>query len=442
MTFRDRIKETSITTGTSSYSLNGAVQGYKAFSSGQVYYCAATDFDFEVGIGHVGSGLLSRDTILDSSRDNEKVDWVEGIKTVLLATPAYWYNSTDSRFDTSDIYKSGNGILGGNLTVSGSASIYNNLSIQLSGIFGDNVISSGSVISRGIKFPINNNDYNIAAGIYMPSSGTVQITRGASNNLGALLAGQIIASGTLWCDSSITCTSHVRMGGSSPLTWAGRGKIRSTRDGMIEVITSAENHLSDFNAASITASGTLNVSGNINSPYLQNIIASVSGLGGGSSFEPRPHYQHLVSSGNIVSYASGIFGKDVFVSGDINCSSHINAGGFVTGGTFFVSNFMYGLNAGHIYNMSHRLSVDSYIGWSPGTATDAEADIAIKRLSVGSGQITNGSTGLGSLRLQNIEASGNVICYSNQIDFRNLPTADPGVPGRLYRTGGQVMVSL
>jgi hypothetical protein len=36
---------------------------------------------------------------------------------------------------------------------------------------------------------------------------------------------------------------------------------------------------------------------------------------------------------------------------------------------------------------------------------------------------------------EDLSASGN-------IDFSALPSSDPGVPGRLYRTGGAVMVSL
>ena len=60
----------------------------------------------------------------------------------------------------------------------------------------------------------------------------------------------------------------------------------------------------------------------------------------------------------------------------------------------------------------------------------------------------------GSIRMEghltasgNISGSGDIIgntlsISSNQIDFTNLPTSDPGVVGRLYRDGGTVKVSI
>jgi hypothetical protein len=70
----DRIQETSSTAGTGTLTLSGAVTGYKTFSTGigngnTTYY---TIFDstanvWEVGLGTVGAGTLSRDTVLSNS---------------------------------------------------------------------------------------------------------------------------------------------------------------------------------------------------------------------------------------------------------------------------------------------------------------------------------------------------------------------------------------
>ena len=74
LVLRDRVKETSTTTGTGTYTLAGAVTGFEAFSSvgnGNTTYYACTDgTDFEVGIGtYTASGTtLARTTILQGKR--------------------------------------------------------------------------------------------------------------------------------------------------------------------------------------------------------------------------------------------------------------------------------------------------------------------------------------------------------------------------------------
>jgi len=73
LTIKDRIKETTTTTGTGTYTLGGAVGGFDAFSTigdgNTTYYACSDGTDFEVGIGtYTLSGTtLSRDTVLESS---------------------------------------------------------------------------------------------------------------------------------------------------------------------------------------------------------------------------------------------------------------------------------------------------------------------------------------------------------------------------------------
>ena len=70
---KDRVKETTTTTGTGTLALAGALSGFEAFSEigdgNNTYYACADGTDFEVGIGtYTLSGTtLSRDTILESS---------------------------------------------------------------------------------------------------------------------------------------------------------------------------------------------------------------------------------------------------------------------------------------------------------------------------------------------------------------------------------------
>ena len=57
LVLKDRVKETTTTTGTCTYTLAGAVAGFEAFSqignSNTTYYCCTDGTDFEVGIGTV-----------------------------------------------------------------------------------------------------------------------------------------------------------------------------------------------------------------------------------------------------------------------------------------------------------------------------------------------------------------------------------------------------
>ena len=85
LVINDRVKETSTTTGTGTFSLDGASQSFESFVSGvgtgnQTYYCienpTATPTEFEVGIGTVTDAApdtLSRDTIISSSNSDAAV---------------------------------------------------------------------------------------------------------------------------------------------------------------------------------------------------------------------------------------------------------------------------------------------------------------------------------------------------------------------------------
>ena len=104
---KDRVRETTLTTGTGTITLAGAVIGYQTFSAigdgNNTFYTIAgqATSEWEVGIGtYTASGTtLSRDTILASSNSGSAVNFSAGTKDVFVTYPAgkaIFQNNLDS----------------------------------------------------------------------------------------------------------------------------------------------------------------------------------------------------------------------------------------------------------------------------------------------------------------------------------------------------------
>jgi len=94
---KDRVKETTTTTGTGTVTLGGAVSGFQTFTSvlsnADTTYYAIIDYtnnEFEVGLGTFTSSgtTLARTTILESSNSGSAVDFGSGTKEVFITYPA------------------------------------------------------------------------------------------------------------------------------------------------------------------------------------------------------------------------------------------------------------------------------------------------------------------------------------------------------------------
>lgn len=94
LVLKDRVKETTTTTGTGTITLGGAEAGFQAFSvigdGNTTYYVITDGTDWEVGLGtYTSSGTtLSRDSILESSNAGSAVNWGAGSKDVFVTYPA------------------------------------------------------------------------------------------------------------------------------------------------------------------------------------------------------------------------------------------------------------------------------------------------------------------------------------------------------------------
>ena len=117
---KDRVKETTTTTGTGTYTLAGAVPGFQSFGvigdGNTTYYAATNGVDWEVGLGtYTASGTtLSRDTILESSNVGSAVNWGAGTKDIFVTYPAersVYLNAAGSAVDVLDIGTLGAGTI-------------------------------------------------------------------------------------------------------------------------------------------------------------------------------------------------------------------------------------------------------------------------------------------------------------------------------------------
>jgi hypothetical protein len=91
---KDRVKETSTTTGTGTITLGGASPGYQGFSTignaNTTFYSIVMGTEWENGVGtYTSSGsALSRDTVLSSSNSGSLVNFSAGTKDVFINYPA------------------------------------------------------------------------------------------------------------------------------------------------------------------------------------------------------------------------------------------------------------------------------------------------------------------------------------------------------------------
>ena len=150
----DRVKETSLTTGTGTITLNGTYGGFQSFLSGigngnTTYYAIENDSNWEVGIGTYtqSSNTLSRDTILKSSNSNNAIS-LNGVSRVFCTYPSDKAVYLDANNDITFAGTAGfDQITAHNITVSGLADL-------------GNVNTSGSVVVSGdlLFYPTDQND--------------------------------------------------------------------------------------------------------------------------------------------------------------------------------------------------------------------------------------------------------------------------------------------
>jgi len=147
---KDRVQETSTTTGTGTFTLAGAVSGFQSFSAignaNTTYYAIVGGAEWEVGLGtYTLSGTtLSRDTVLASSTGS-KVSFSAGTKNVFVTYPAGKSSyQDDTNTDTMPQFAATNGLNVNNGTIATSYTFptgYNSVEA------GDVTISGGVTVT-------------------------------------------------------------------------------------------------------------------------------------------------------------------------------------------------------------------------------------------------------------------------------------------------------
>ena len=148
---KDRVQETSTTTGTGTFTLAGAVTGFDAFSvigdGNTTYYAIVGGSQWEVGLGtYTLSGTtLARTTVLASSNAGALVSFTSGTKDVFVTYPSEQSVHQDQTL-TAYVPQvaASNGLVLNNGTVSTSYTIPTGYNATATGPM---TVSSGVVVS-------------------------------------------------------------------------------------------------------------------------------------------------------------------------------------------------------------------------------------------------------------------------------------------------------
>ena len=158
LTVSDRIKETTTTTGTGTYTLGGAVTGFETFTanlsnSDTTYYACTDGTDFEVGLGTFTSSgtTLARTTILASSNSNNAVSWSSGTRTIFCTLPAAKTVFLDASGNI--VAANGSNLTALNASNLASGTVANaRLDAQLQDVAGLATTDSGFIVGDGSNF--------------------------------------------------------------------------------------------------------------------------------------------------------------------------------------------------------------------------------------------------------------------------------------------------
>tara|TARA_R110002012_G_scaffold30166_2_gene91889 strand:- start:1272 stop:3083 length:1812 start_codon:yes stop_codon:yes gene_type:complete len=352
LVLRDRVKETTATAGTGTYTLAGAVTGFETFNSvgngNTTYYGCSDGVDFEVGIGtYTASGTtLARTTILQSSNSDSAVNWGSGTRTIFCTLPAEKMSFLDASGNV--VAANGSALTALNASNLGSGTVANaRLDAQLQDVAGLAVTNGGFIVGDGSNFVLE-------------TEGTARASLGLGTS--AVLDTGISNTNVPKFTSGVADDDFLRVAGT-----AVEGR-------------SASEVLSDIGAITASSSDTL-TNKSIASSQLTGALPAISGaaltnLPGGADLyaanESSPAAQPSATGANAIAV-----GDSAVASGAnaVALGSSRAAGQYSFAAGIYSNSTSYGARGNFCYA----------IGYKAGTGTSEQGSVAIGWESVSTG---------------------------------------------------------
>jgi hypothetical protein len=427
---KDRVKETTTSTGTGTITLAGAAGGFQSFSAigdGNTTYYALVDSatgDWEVGLGtYTASGTtLSRDTVLESSNSGSLVNFASGIKSVFCTHPAERSITTDA---------SGNITVTGNIVVNGT-------------VDGRDVATDGTKLD-GIEANAKD-DQTITAGSGLSGGGTGDVTlshadtssQASVNNSGNTFI-QDVTLDTYGHVTGLT-SSSLTLGALASLDAVGAAQITDNTVGAAELNVTGNGTTSQFLRSDGDGTFTWATPTDTNTTYSAGSGLSLSG----TTFTNSAPDQTVTLTGSGATSVSGTYPNFTISSTDTNTDTNTtytaSTGLTLTGTAFSVD---YGTASGTAcQGNDSRLSNSRTCNNSFDNASTARSNLGLGSLAtlstVNAATITDNSVGAAEL---NVSGNGSTSQFLRSDGDGSFTWATPTDTNTTYSAGTNLSLS-
>jgi len=239
---KDRVKETTTSTGTGAITLGGAADNFVTFSSvlsdtDTTYYAIVDDGndDFEVGLGTYASGgnTLTRTTVLASSNAGSAVNLQAGEKNVFITYPAdksvYLDAAGDLVGQTIKTFTLSGGTADGT-TIGGTIAAAGTFTTVICG----DLTANGTFTSTGID------DNAVSTAITIDSSQQIGIGTAAPANLVDIVSGDVAPTLRIQSTNGVATNPTIKLDGSNDgtisMSSGGVGGLSIQRDGGAQLL--------------------------------------------------------------------------------------------------------------------------------------------------------------------------------------------------------------